>query len=80
MHPQHYSLEQPVRAIVAPIIDDTASKRMQDSLEKHLGHLVSDTGLWPQNSNLYHITVWHASPHQVLPHHSAAGMKNKNQF
>ena len=39
MHPQHYSLEQPVRAIVAPIIDDTASKRMQDSLEKHLGHL-----------------------------------------
>jgi hypothetical protein len=65
VQPQHYTLDKPVRAIVAPIMDDSASKRLQEVFERFWGPLVSPTGMWPQNSNLYHFTVWHASPHQV---------------
>lgn len=65
--PQLLALEVPVRAVVAPVTDQVATHRLSDVFMKHVAPLVPTTGVWPQNSNLYHATVWHASTHQVGP-------------
>eukprot|EP00892_Ulva_mutabilis_P010295 jgi/Ulvmu1/7638/UM038_0065.1 len=63
--PQLLALQVPVRAIVAPVTDPVASHRLSDVFMKYIASLVPSSGVWPQNSNLYHATVWHASTHQA---------------
>ena len=60
-------LEQPVRAIVAPISDRATAERLHAAFVKHLVPVAASSGLWEQDHGLYHSTVWHASPHQVPP-------------
>jgi hypothetical protein len=63
--PRLQHLDTPVRAIVAPLTDESAAKRLHDAFAAHVASLVPTTGVWPQAPSLYHTTLWHASPHQV---------------
>ncbi len=63
--PKLQHLAVPVRAIVAPFPDAEVAARLAGALARHLLPLMPPAGLWPQDSGLYHSTLWHASHHQV---------------
>ena len=58
-------LEVPVRAVVAPFLDQHASRLMSEAVRRAVLPLEPAGGVWFQNSGMYHATVWHASHHQV---------------
>ena len=58
-------LDVPVRAIVAPFLDQHASRLLSDAVRRAVLPLEPAGGVWFQNSGMYHATVWHASHHQV---------------
>ena len=61
-------LDVPVRAVVAPFLDQHASRLLSEAVQRVVLPLEPAGGVWFQNSGMYHATVWHASHHQVLIH------------
>ena len=60
-------LDVPVRAVVAPFLDQHASRLLSEAVRRAVLPLEPAGGVWFQNSGMYHATVWHASHHQVPP-------------
>ncbi len=58
-------LDVPVRAIVAPFLDRHASRLLSEAVRRAVLPLEPAGGVWFQDSDMYHATVWHASHHQV---------------
>jgi hypothetical protein len=58
-------LDVPVRAIVAPFLDQHASRLLSEAVRRTVLPLEPAGGVWLQNSAMYHATVWHASHHQA---------------
>ena len=60
-------LDVPVRAVVAPFLDQHASRLLSEAVRRAVLPLEPAGGVWFQDSGMYHATVWHASHHQVRP-------------
>ena len=65
LQPVLQRLPDPVRAIVAPLAGAAAISQLHSALQSHIVPLFKPQGIWLQDSQLLHTTVWHASPHQV---------------
>jgi hypothetical protein len=59
LHP----LAAPVRAIVMPVADPAIASRLYAAAKRHLVPALTEAGLWLQNMELYHSTIYHASAH-----------------
>jgi len=57
-------LDIPVRAIVFKFQEEHVKNALQKAAQDNLGKLVSSKGIWFQDSDIYHSTVYHASTHQ----------------
>lgn len=57
------ALAVPVRAIVMPLTDAQAASKLAAAVQQHLAPLVPANGMWPQDRNLFHSTIFHASTH-----------------
>eukprot|EP00884_Botryococcus_braunii_P018259 jgi/Botrbrau1/5116/Bobra.0128s0024.1 len=62
--PVFHRLQVPVRAAVMPLLDKEASNAIFSAVQRYIVPLVDATGIWLQNSSLYHSTLYHASTHQ----------------
>jgi len=57
-------LDTPVRAIVFRFQEQGVKRPLHKAVLHHFGRLVPATGIWLQDAEFYHSTVYHASPHQ----------------
>ncbi|PSC73568.1 Translation initiation factor IF-3 [Micractinium conductrix] len=63
LQPVLEALAVPVRAVLLPLRDQSAAGQLLRAAERHLVPLVGPHGLWLQDSNFYHSTIYHASTH-----------------
>ena len=61
LHP----LEVPVRAMILPLLDRTASSKVRDAVKQLLLPVLPEGAVWLQDDKLYHSTLYHASSHVV---------------
>ena len=65
VEPALQPLSVPVRAIVLPLREETATERLAAAVREHILPISADAGIWLQDPKKYHSTLYHASPHQV---------------
>lgn len=58
-------LDIPVRAMVLPLLNRTASSIIKSNIDQVLMPNLPEASIWLQDDQLYHATIYHASSHVV---------------